>query len=299
MTDMDAVRDAWQRGPGLLALRLAGAGLLAVTGAIHLDLYLTGYRPIPVIGWLFLLQVIAAFVLAVAVAASGRWLPSAAGAGFALATLAGYLLAIWPGLFGFREVRTTAGIVAGVVEVAAFAVLAAASLTAARQAGVLAALPQSLRGSFEAGGPGVVGLLAVLPLAALVLLGVAVGLTGPAPAGPGTGGRTLLKAERVDGTTVLANGSGRTLYWFVPDTATTSNCNGTCASYWPPVPGPATEAGGITGRLGTIRRSDGSTQATYNGHPLYTYVGDTAAGEARGNNLDLNGGIWHEIPVSG
>ena len=54
-----------------LALRLAGAGLLIAAGAIHLDLYLTGYRSIPVIGWLFLFQVIAAFVLAVVVLASG------------------------------------------------------------------------------------------------------------------------------------------------------------------------------------------------------------------------------------
>jgi len=75
----------WQR----LGLRVAGGGLLAVTGAIHLDLYLTGYRSIPVIGWLFLLQVIAAFALAAAVLASGSRLAAAAGAGFALSTLGG------------------------------------------------------------------------------------------------------------------------------------------------------------------------------------------------------------------
>jgi hypothetical protein len=63
-----------------------------VTGAIHLDLYLTGYRSIPVIGWLFLLQVIAAFALAAAVLVSGSRLAAAAGAGFALSTLGGYLL---------------------------------------------------------------------------------------------------------------------------------------------------------------------------------------------------------------
>ena len=68
-----------------LALRIAGAGLLAATAAIHLDLYLTGYRTIPVIGWLFLLQVIAGFGLAVAVLASGRGIVAAAGAGFAAA----------------------------------------------------------------------------------------------------------------------------------------------------------------------------------------------------------------------
>ena len=114
-----------------LALRLAGAGLLIATGAIHLDLYLTGYRSIPTIGWLFLLQVIAAFGLGVVVLATGEWLAAAAGAGFALATLGGYLLSLWIGLFGFKEVRTTAGIVAGVIEVAAFAALAALAALAA------------------------------------------------------------------------------------------------------------------------------------------------------------------------
>src|SRR5580765_710930 len=117
-------------------LRVAGSGLLIATAAIHLDLYLTGYRTIPTIGWLFLLQVIAAFALGLAVLAIGRpaiagRLAAAAGAGFALATLGGYLLSVWTGLFGFKEVRTTAGIVAGVIEVAAFAVLAALALAPA------------------------------------------------------------------------------------------------------------------------------------------------------------------------
>src|ERR1700716_1370490 len=106
------------RGWLQIILRLAGGGLLIATGAIHLDLYLTGYRSIPTIGWLFLLQVIAAFVLGAAVLGLGSRLAAAAGAGFALSTLGGYLLSIWIGLFGFREVRTTAGIVAGVIEVA-------------------------------------------------------------------------------------------------------------------------------------------------------------------------------------
>ena len=114
-----------------LALRVAGAGLLITTAAIHLDLYLTGYRSIPTIGWLFLLQVIAGFALGLAVLASGSRLAAAAGAGFALATLGGYLLSLWAGLFGFTEVRTTAGIVAGVIEVAAAAALGMLALTPA------------------------------------------------------------------------------------------------------------------------------------------------------------------------
>ena len=120
---MEETRRAGLNWPQL-GLRVAGAGLLAVTGAIHLDLYLTGYRSIPVIGWLFLLQVIAALGLAAAVLVSGSRLAAAAGAGFALSTLGGYLLSVQFGLFGFKEVRTTAGIVAGVIEVAAFAALA-------------------------------------------------------------------------------------------------------------------------------------------------------------------------------
>ena len=111
-----------------VTLRVVGAGLLIATGAIHLDLYLTGYRSIPAIGWPFLLQVIAAFGLALAVLAIPSRLVAAAAAVFPLATLGGYLLSVWIGLFGFTEVRTTAGIVAGVVEVAAFVVLAALTL---------------------------------------------------------------------------------------------------------------------------------------------------------------------------
>jgi NAD(P)-dependent dehydrogenase (short-subunit alcohol dehydrogenase family) len=58
-------------------------------------------------------------------------------------------------------------------------------------------------------------------------------------------------------------------------------------------PGP-----GITGKLGTVTRSDGTAQASYNGHPLYTYVGHTAPGQAKGNGLNLSGGVWHEVTVS-
>jgi predicted lipoprotein with Yx(FWY)xxD motif len=65
------------------------------------------------------------------------------------------------------------------------------------------------------------------------------------------------------------------------------------------VKGPATAGTGVTGKLATITRSDGSMQATYNGHPLYTYVGDKAPGQAKGNGLNLSGGVWHEVTVSG
>jgi predicted lipoprotein with Yx(FWY)xxD motif len=295
---VDRTRQAGLRRSQRAGLRVAGAGLLAATGGIHLDLYLTGYRSIPVIGWLFLLQVIAAFGLALAVLVSGSRLAAAAGAGFALSTLGGYLLSVWIGLFGFTEVRTTAGIVAGVIEVAAFAVLAVlAAVPAAPRQPLAAAAPRGgLVARLQAGVPGARAAVAGLCCIALVLLAVAVaGAGGPGPASAAG----ALKAESVGGVSVLANAKGFTLYWFVPDTATRSNCNGSCAVYWPPVKGPATAGPGVTGKLGTIKRSDGSTQATYDGHPLYTYVGDTAPGQARGNGLNLNGGLWHEVTVSG
>jgi predicted lipoprotein with Yx(FWY)xxD motif len=281
-----------------LGFRLAGAGLLAATGAIHLDLYLTGYRSIPTIGWLFLLQVMTAFGLAAAVLAARSRLAAAAGAGFALATLGGYLLSIWVGLFGFKEIRTTAGIVAGIIEVAAFAALAALAAAPAAGREVGPATPGSrLLARMQAGIPGAGRAVGGISLAALVLLGISVAQAAvPAPAG---GGRAVLKTAKIGGVTVLTSARGFTLYWFARDTPTRSNCAGVCAGYWPPLAGTPLAAPGVTGKLGTIKRSDGTTQVTYNGHPLYTYVGDTAPGQAFGNNLNLNGGLWHEMTVSG
>jgi hypothetical protein len=98
---------------------LAAAGWCRAAGGgrgIHLDLYLTGYRTIPTIGWLFLLQVITAFALALAVLVTASRLAAVAVPGFALATLGGYLLSIWAGLFGFQgSPAPPRGIVAGVV----------------------------------------------------------------------------------------------------------------------------------------------------------------------------------------
>ena len=120
--------------------------------------------------------------------------------------------------------------------------------------------------------------------------------SSPAAAAASSGALSTMK---VGSATLLTNAKGFTLYWFVPDTTTTSKCNGTCAKYWPPVPGPASAGSGVKGTLGVITRSSGAKQATWNGHPLYTYVGDTAPGMAKGNGLNLSGGVWHEIVLSG
>jgi predicted lipoprotein with Yx(FWY)xxD motif len=121
----------------------------------------------------------------------------------------------------------------------------------------------------------------------------------PASSAPAAASSSTLKTATIGGVTVLTNAKGFTLYWFAPDTPTTSKCNGSCVTYWPPVKGPATAGAGVTGKLATIKRSDGSVQATYNGHPLYTYVADTAPGQAKGNGLNLSGGVWHEVTASG
>ena len=118
-------------------------------------------------------------------------------------------------------------------------------------------------------------------------------------AAPTPASSSALMTATINGTKVVTNSRGFTLYWFAPDTSTTSKCNGSCATYWPPVKGPATAGAGVTGTLGTITRSDGTKQATYDGHPLYAYVGDTAPGQAKGNALNLSGGLWYEMTVSG
>ena len=152
--------------------------------------------------------------------------------------------------------------------------------------------------------------LAVAGLAAVALAAAACGSSSPAgsggspsaaasaSAGGGSSGAAV-KTAQIGSVTVLTNAKGLTLYSFVPDTSTKSNCNGSCAHFWPPLKGPVTAGAGVTGKIGTIKRDDGSTQATYNGHPLYTYVGDTAPGQNKGNGLNLSGGVWHEVTASG
>jgi len=127
----------------------------------------------------------------------------------------------------------------------------------------------------------------------------AAGSSSAAASSPAASGGTTLAATTIGGQQVVTDSAGKTVYWFAPDTSTTSKCTGSCATYWPPVKGPATAGSGVTGTLGTITRSDGTTQATYDGHPLYTYAADTAPGQAKGNGLNVSGGLWYEMTVSG
>ena len=118
---------------------------------------------------------------------------------------------------------------------------------------------------------------------------------------PAAAGSVVISTRSTSHGTVLVNAKGHTLYWFAIDTPTTSKCTGSCATYWPPVIGKPTAAAGasLTHALGSITRSNGQIQATYDGHPLYTYVGDTAAGDVKGNGLKLSGGLWWAVTPSG
>jgi predicted lipoprotein with Yx(FWY)xxD motif len=96
---------------------------------------------------------------------------------------------------------------------------------------------------------------------------------------------------------VLADSKGFTLYWYSKDTMMTSACTGGCTSAWSPVTGKPAAAMGVhlVGKFGTITRSGGVLQATYKGRPLYTYSGDTAPGQTKGNG---RGGVWHVFKVN-
>jgi predicted lipoprotein with Yx(FWY)xxD motif len=149
-------------------------------------------------------------------------------------------------------------------------------------------------------------MLLALPAAAVAAAVVAACSSSGTPSGTSSAGGSSahvaaavgLKTANVGGVTVLTNAKGFTLYSFAPDTSTTSKCNGTCAQNWPPVKGLATAAG-VKGTFATIKRSDGSTQLTFHGHPLYTFVGDKSPGQANGNGINAFGGLWHEAPASG
>jgi len=104
----------------------------------------------------------------------------------------------------------------------------------------------------------------------------------------------LLTVRKTSIGDTLATSAGRTVYWYGKDVAGSgkSACTGGCLVSWPAVTGKPYVGSGVklAGKLGTITRPGGMVQATYDGYPLYTYAGDTAAGSASGNGV---GGVWH------
>ncbi len=97
--------------------------------------------------------------------------------------------------------------------------------------------------------------------------------------------------------TALVDGTGRAVYLFENDTTSSSTCAGTCANVWPPVP--ASTGTVADGQLGSATRTDGGSQLTYDGHPLYYYVGDHNPGDTTGQGLNQFGAKWYLVQPSG
>ena len=119
---------------------------------------------------------------------------------------------------------------------------------------------------------------------------------------PSSGGRGSVKLASTKLGKVLADAQGRALYLFEADKGTMSACGGSCATVWSPLTttgAPTAGAGVAASKLGTTKRSDGATEVTYNGHPLYTYAGDSAPGETSGQGLDDFGAEWYALSARG
>jgi predicted lipoprotein with Yx(FWY)xxD motif len=143
-------------------------------------------------------------------------------------------------------------------------------------------------------------LVPVLAAAAAVLL-VAVSAATASPQATSSRTATVKVAHRALGN-ILVDSKGRTLYLWKKDTGRKSKCFGDCAVNWPPlrVRGRPTAGRRAHGSLlGTTRRSDGSRQVTYKGHPLYRFAGDTKAGDTNGQGLDAFGALWWVVSPSG
>jgi predicted lipoprotein with Yx(FWY)xxD motif len=123
-----------------------------------------------------------------------------------------------------------------------------------------------------------------------------------APASNTSHGAITISTMKGTGGTYLAGASGRAVYLWDADTGDMSNCSGACAKAWPPVTTSTTPAasGGVQASdLGTITRSDGVKQVTYNGHPLYYFAGDTHSGQVTGQGSDSFGAKWWLVNQSG
>lgn len=147
----------------------------------------------------------------------------------------------------------------------------------------------------------------VLPLLAVAAFAAACGSSASGTAARGTANTSVAAGGAGAASITLTNGhltdgSGRTVYLWVADPAHTSTCTGGCASVWHPVTavGALKVGDGVTAaQLTTISRSDGGSQVAYDGHPLYYYAADQAAGDSHGQGLDSFGARWWEVDAGG
>lgn len=127
--------------------------------------------------------------------------------------------------------------------------------------------------------------------------------SSPAPTGGAAPGGTIKTASVGTLGQIVVDGQARTVYLFQKDTGTTSSCSGSCAAVWPPVTTtgkPQAGSGADAAKLGTTKRSDGRTEVTYSGHPLYYYAPDGGtSGSAKGQGLNQFGAKWYVLSPAG
>ena len=124
----------------------------------------------------------------------------------------------------------------------------------------------------------------------------------PAPAASTTAASTAVDVATSKLGKILVDSKGRTLYLFAADTGSSSTCSGACAGAWPPLTTtkkPVAGSGANAALLGTTKRSDGTLEVTYAGHPLYYYAGDTGPGQTTGQALSQFGAPWYVVAPSG
>jgi predicted lipoprotein with Yx(FWY)xxD motif len=123
-----------------------------------------------------------------------------------------------------------------------------------------------------------------------------------ASGGASASGATVIKTASAAGSTFLTDGSGRAVYLWAKDASGMSACTGACAGAWPPVTTTSTATASGSAKasdLGTITRTDGTKQVTYDGHPLYYFVGDSGPGMATGQGSDNFGAKWWLVAPAG
>jgi predicted lipoprotein with Yx(FWY)xxD motif len=132
--------------------------------------------------------------------------------------------------------------------------------------------------------------------AALAAAAIIVAVVALSSASGSTTAAATVKRGHALGKTVLVNRSGRTLYSLSAETHGRFICNGSCLSLWHPLTVKHGQKPTGPVKLGTIRRSNGQTQVTYKGKPLYTFAGDHKAGDAKGEGFK-DVGVWHAAVV--
>lgn len=117
-----------------------------------------------------------------------------------------------------------------------------------------------------------------------------------------TSSRPTLRLRRTSLGKIVVDSSGQTLYLFKKDRNGKSSCSGSCAVNWPPLIATRKPTAGIgvsASKLSTTRRSDGTKQVVYNGHPLYSFIGDSKPGDTTGEGLAAFGARWFVVSPAG